>query len=267
MEAARDLLLELGDQSKLSVRAVTTRAGVSPNALYIHFASKDELLDAVMNASYKEWRAVLNGGIPADADAIDQLRAYCHGYFQFAHERSGIFRVVFMTTIREGVPVPVRGGPVGEDEGVDSFNDFLAIVTRCLAENADAFTQAAYLGPASTDESHSARPSPPSPGHPQTNTSSGSSKSTSPTRPTNPYGLDSPVGLEPERQPARGDYPLAGSAVFYIMAVHRRLAHSIANLAIRRVDQLQVRHQTSEVNNRVQPTPGFQQQLAESACS
>ncbi len=145
MEAARDLLLELGDQSKLSVRAVTTRAGVSPNALYIHFATKDELLDAVMNASYKEWRAVLNGGIPADADPIDQLRAYCHGYFQFAHERSGIFRVVFMTTIREGVPVPVRGGPVGEDEGVDSFNDFLAIVTRCLPENADAFTQAAYL--------------------------------------------------------------------------------------------------------------------------
>ena len=106
MDAARDLLLELGDQSKLSVRAVTARAGVSPNALYIHFATKDELLDAVMNASYKEWRAVLNGGIPADAGPIDQLRAYCHGYFQFAHERSGIFRVVFMTTIREGVPVP-----------------------------------------------------------------------------------------------------------------------------------------------------------------
>src|ERR1700677_473552 len=76
MEAARELLLELGDQDKVSVRAVTARAGVSPNALYIHFATKDELLDAVMHASYKEWRAVLNGGIPADADPIDQLRAY-----------------------------------------------------------------------------------------------------------------------------------------------------------------------------------------------
>jgi AcrR family transcriptional regulator len=143
--AARDLLLKLGDQSKLSVRAVTARAGVSPNALYIHFASKDELLDAVMSASYMEWRAVLNGGIPQDAEPIEQLRAYCHGYFRFAHERAGIFRVVFMTTIREGVPVPVRGGPVGEDEGVDSFNDFLAIVTRCLPDTVDAFSQAAYL--------------------------------------------------------------------------------------------------------------------------
>jgi AcrR family transcriptional regulator len=145
MDAARDLLLELGDQSKLSVRAVTARAGVSPNALYIHFATKDELLDAVMTASYKEWRAVLNGAVPENAEPIEQLRAYCHGYFRFAGERSGIFRVMFMTTIREGVPVPVRGGPVGEDEGVDSFNDFLAIVTRCLPDHADAFTQAAYL--------------------------------------------------------------------------------------------------------------------------
>jgi AcrR family transcriptional regulator len=145
MKAARELLLELGDQSKLSVRAVTARAGVSPNALYIQFASKDELLNAVMNATYKEWRSVINGAVPEEAEPIEQLRAYCHAYFQFARERSGIFRVMFMTTIREGVPVPVRGGPVGEDEGVDSFNDFLALVTRCLPDNADAFTQAAYL--------------------------------------------------------------------------------------------------------------------------
>jgi AcrR family transcriptional regulator len=145
MEAARELLLELGDQDKVSVRAVTARAGVSPNALYIHFATKDDLLTAVMKASYQEWRAALNAGIPADGDPIEQLRAYCHGYFQFARERSGIFRVLFMTRIREGVPVPVRDGPVGEDEGVDSFNDFLAIVTRCLPDEADAFSQAAYL--------------------------------------------------------------------------------------------------------------------------
>jgi AcrR family transcriptional regulator len=145
MDAARDLLLELGDQSKLSVRAVTARAGVSPNALYIHFASKDELLNAVMNATYTEWRTVINAAIPQNAEPIAQLRAYSHAYFRFARERSGIFRVMFMTTIREGVPVPVRDGPVGEDEGVDSFNDFLAIVRSCLPDDADAFTQAAYL--------------------------------------------------------------------------------------------------------------------------
>ena len=50
-----------------------------------------------------------------------------------------------MTRIRDGVPVPVRDGPVGEDEGVDSFNDFLAIIARCLPDDVDAFARAAYL--------------------------------------------------------------------------------------------------------------------------
>jgi hypothetical protein len=107
--------------------------------------AEDELLGAVMNASYTEWRAALNAAILSGADPVEQLRGYCRGYFRLARERSGVFRVLFMTTIREGVPVPVRAGPVGEDEGVDSFNDFLAVVTRCLTANADAFSQAACL--------------------------------------------------------------------------------------------------------------------------
>jgi hypothetical protein len=51
---------------------------------------------------------------------MNALRDYCHGYFRFARERGGIFRVLFMTRIRDDVPVPVpvRDGPVGEDEGV-----------------------------------------------------------------------------------------------------------------------------------------------------
>jgi hypothetical protein len=47
--------------------------------------------------------------------------------------------------ISRGDAIEPRDGPVGEDEGVDSFNDFLAIVTRCLPDGADTFFQAAYL--------------------------------------------------------------------------------------------------------------------------
>jgi AcrR family transcriptional regulator len=145
MDAARELLLELGDQDKLSVRAVTARAGVSPNALYMHFATKDELLSAVMIVSYQELRGFLRAAIPDDSDPVQQLRAYGRAYLQFAQQRPGIYRVLFMTKIREGVPVPARGAPTGQDEGVDAFNDFLDIVTRCLPNGPDPFTQAAYI--------------------------------------------------------------------------------------------------------------------------
>ncbi|MGO9956002.1 MAG: TetR/AcrR family transcriptional regulator [Solirubrobacteraceae bacterium] len=145
MDAARELLLELGDQDKLSVRAVTAHAGVSPNALYLHFADKDALLSAVMIASYQELRAFLKAAVPADSDPIEQLRAYSHAYLEFAQRRPGIYRVLFMTKIREGVPVPARGAPAGQDEGVDAFNDLLEVVTRCLPNGSDPFTQSAYI--------------------------------------------------------------------------------------------------------------------------
>jgi AcrR family transcriptional regulator len=145
MDAARELLLELGDQEKLSVRAVTARAGVTPNALYLHFADKDALLSAVMIAGYLELRAFLRAAVPAYSDPIEQLRAYSHAYLRFAEQRPGIYRVLFMTKIREGVPVPARGAPAGQDEGVDAFNELLALVTRCLPNEPDPFTQSAYI--------------------------------------------------------------------------------------------------------------------------
>jgi AcrR family transcriptional regulator len=145
MDAARELLLELGDQDKLSVRAVTARAGVSPNALYLQFADRDALLSAVMIATYRELRAFLQAAVPPDGDPIAQLRAYGRAYLQFAEQRPGIYRVAFMTKIRDGVPVPARGAPTGQDEGVDAFNDFLDIVTRCLPNGPDPFTQSAYI--------------------------------------------------------------------------------------------------------------------------
>ncbi len=145
MDAARKLLLELGDQDKLSVRAVTARAGVSPNALYLHFAGKEALLSAVMIAGYKELRAVLQAAVPRDRDPVDQLRAYGRAYIRFAEQRPGIYRVLFMTKVREGVPVPAPGAPPGEDEGVDAFNDVLEIVTRCLPDGPDPFTQSVYI--------------------------------------------------------------------------------------------------------------------------
>jgi AcrR family transcriptional regulator len=145
MDAARDLLLELGDQDKLSVRAVTARVGVAPNALYLHFADKDALLSAVMNASYTELRSFLQAAVPAGAAPLEQLRAFGHAYLQFAAQRPGIYRVMFMTKIREGVPVPTPGATAGVDEAVDTFSDLMKIVTRCLPSGADAFTQSAYI--------------------------------------------------------------------------------------------------------------------------
>lgn len=145
LDAARDLLLELGDQDKLSVRAVTARAGVTPNALYLHFADKDDLLSAVINAGYSELRAFLRDAAAARTEPVERLRAFAIAYLDFGAKRPGIYRVLFMTKLREGVPMPEPGAATGQDEGVDTFNDLLALVRACLPEGGDPFRQAAEL--------------------------------------------------------------------------------------------------------------------------
>jgi AcrR family transcriptional regulator len=115
------------------------------NALYLHFADREDLLSAVMIASYTELRAFLQAAVAPGGDPIEQLRAYADAYLRFAEQRPGIYRVLFMTKVREGVPVPQAGAPSGQDEGVDAFNDLLGIVTRALVDGRDPFTQSAYL--------------------------------------------------------------------------------------------------------------------------
>jgi AcrR family transcriptional regulator len=145
LQAARELLLELGDQDKLSVRSVTARAGVSPNALYLHFTGKEDLLSTLITAGYSELRAFLQEALGDAANPREQLRAFALAYLEFASRHPGIYRVLFMTKLREGVPMPERNAQSGADEGVDTFNDLLAIVGAVGPGRPDPFNRAAEL--------------------------------------------------------------------------------------------------------------------------
>ena len=47
LQAAMSLLQETGDEAAVSVRGVAQRVGVSVPSLYLHFADKQALIDAV----------------------------------------------------------------------------------------------------------------------------------------------------------------------------------------------------------------------------
>lgn len=145
LKAARELVIELGDQDKLSVRSVTARAGVSPNALYLHFEGREDLLSTLIVEGYSELRTFLRDAVGDAVDPLERLRAFALAYLEFASRQPGIYRVLFMTKLREGVPMPGRNAPSGEDEGVDTFNDLLAVVDAAGPGRPDPFTRAAEL--------------------------------------------------------------------------------------------------------------------------
>ncbi len=139
MDAASELLLERGVEA-LSIRAVTARAGVSPTALYLHFADMGELLGAVCDAAFEDLRSFL---LQAEAahrgDPRAQMQAMGHAYVRFALERPGHYRILFGTALAPSAAATPHGGAAGGDDapGKQAFQDLVRATTRCLAPGVD----------------------------------------------------------------------------------------------------------------------------------
>jgi AcrR family transcriptional regulator len=89
-----DQLLESGGADALTVRAVATRAGVSPPAVYLHFASKKELVHAaclrVWSSLFVELEAV-SREVP---DPVTALYETCAAYIAFGLNCPSQYRLV-----------------------------------------------------------------------------------------------------------------------------------------------------------------------------
>jgi AcrR family transcriptional regulator len=154
LDAAIELLGEVRDLDELSVRAVTARAGVSPTALYLHFADKQELVTAVKDRCFAELRSYLLAAQEETASAgpRDQLRAMGLAYLDFAAERPGAYRIIFHERLHPPAatdpmptPRPTRREVPGPPEGASAFADLVAAVERCLPAGADVFDTAIML--------------------------------------------------------------------------------------------------------------------------
>lgn len=82
-----------GGGEELSLRAVARRAGVAPQSLYLQFADKQSLLDAVCEARFADLTAVLSAVGAGEPRA--RLRAMCLAYCRFAAERPRQYRILF----------------------------------------------------------------------------------------------------------------------------------------------------------------------------
>ncbi len=86
--AANAVLDETGDPSSVTVRGVAGAVGVAPNAVYLHFADREELLAAVMVDRFTEFGDRIRAAVDAaGADALAALRAGHRAYIDFAHYR------------------------------------------------------------------------------------------------------------------------------------------------------------------------------------
>ena len=91
--AAALALLEEGGLSALTVRAVSTRAGVAPMGVYSRFNSKDGLLEALFVQGFAELQAAIE--TPPETHALDRLRTGCLAYRSFAVAHQHLYHLMF----------------------------------------------------------------------------------------------------------------------------------------------------------------------------
>lgn len=95
IDAARALLDEVGVEG-LSLRKVAQQAGVSPTALYSHFADKRELLAHLAARGYEQFSKSMRSELPKDKKSgKSYLMGLARGYVYFATSEPQLFQLMF----------------------------------------------------------------------------------------------------------------------------------------------------------------------------
>lgn len=107
IEAAMDCI-ERDGVAKLSLRKIASHLGVSHNAPYMHFASKDALLDAVIAQGFAAMRAQIaqaGGDAPfTGSDWSDRVKRGFREYVAFAKARPGLYALMHVPRGAEHAP-------------------------------------------------------------------------------------------------------------------------------------------------------------------
>ncbi|CAJ96046.1 DNA-binding protein, AcrR family, includes nucleoid occlusion protein SlmA [Cupriavidus necator] len=142
LDAGIDLARE-GGPDAIVLREATRRAGVVPNAAYRHFASRQDLLQAVRASALSSLAIAMEGeigglrpGRGAAAHARACLRAVGTGYLRFALAETGLFRTAF------SVPDEVEDDADPAKAGNSGLNPF-----QLLGAALDKLVEAGVLPP------------------------------------------------------------------------------------------------------------------------
>lgn len=138
LDAGLAIVAERGDESHVTIRAVTKGAGVSPTAFYLHFASRDELVAALRGRGFEDFRsALIDAALSGGEDPVARLREAGLAYVRFARERPNVYALIFSPVDPLDDEDPKDHGGAG----LASFMDLMGLIEAYLdhvgAEGAD----------------------------------------------------------------------------------------------------------------------------------
>jgi AcrR family transcriptional regulator len=89
------LLVENGDASRVSVRAIVNAVGRTSPVLYRHFANKRELMWAVCERQWQQLETMMFETTALGCDPVDAIRRAGRAYVRFGVDNPHVYRMLF----------------------------------------------------------------------------------------------------------------------------------------------------------------------------
>jgi AcrR family transcriptional regulator len=127
--ATKDLLAESADSDAVSIRAVADAVGVTPPSIYLHFADKDALIEAVCADVFAELDAAMVAAAEPYEKPLDKLCAYGLAYVQFAIEHPEHYR---LATMERHAADDGQMSQLDQILADSAFLHLVTVVTECM---------------------------------------------------------------------------------------------------------------------------------------
>ena len=144
LDATERLLVTKGSVDDVSVRAIAQAVGVTPPSIYMHFADKEALVNAVCERHFHELDRVLAHAKRGVDDPLKAVRAMGRAYVRFGLDHPEEYRILFMSkelgSHRDMYQEKLKG--------LSGFNHLVTAVQGCIDHGVfagDAFEIACAL--------------------------------------------------------------------------------------------------------------------------
>jgi AcrR family transcriptional regulator len=143
VSAARAMLIEDGYESAVTLRGVARRIGIAPQSIYRHFASPEEIVQAVTVDTFGELGRIIMEAKKGIESPRDRLIAGCRAYIRFGVDNPNLYGLLFRRNrlLRGQEPRPdVAGEPDSRDPDAGPFAYLMDSIRLCIADGSSGAT-------------------------------------------------------------------------------------------------------------------------------
>jgi AcrR family transcriptional regulator len=142
VSAARDMLIEDGYESAVTLRAVARRVGIAPQSIYHHFASPEEIVQAVTVETFAELGRHIAAAKEGAVRPRDRLLTGCRAYIAFGLGNPHLYGLLFRRNrlLRGQEGAPEDGQEDTRDPEAGPFAALMRDIRACMADGSSDAT-------------------------------------------------------------------------------------------------------------------------------